>query len=98
MIAKELDFAREADHLEAIAGNFAGNAEIGFPLVVRELSTPHVLVTSFVDGTKATDFAALEARGVDRAASPWCAPTCRASSSARTSTGWASPPPPSRTC
>ena len=35
--------------------------------MVRELSTRRVLVTTFVDGIRVTDLAALEARGIDRA-------------------------------
>lgn len=66
MILEELDFAREAEHLEAIAAGFADDPMISFPRVLPELTTRRVLTTSFVDGCKITDLAALEALGVDR--------------------------------
>lgn len=68
MIMEELDFCREAEHLEAIAAGFADEAMIRFPEVVSRLSTRRVLTTSFVDGVKITDLAALEEMGVDREA------------------------------
>lgn len=68
MIHEELDFVHEADHIEQIAANFGDDPMIDAPPVVRELSTPRVLVTGFVDGVKVTDTPALDARGIDRAA------------------------------
>lgn len=68
MVAEELDFTREAANIERISARFAGQSSVGFPAVVRELSTRHLLATEFVDGVKVTDLAALEERGVDRAA------------------------------
>jgi predicted unusual protein kinase regulating ubiquinone biosynthesis (AarF/ABC1/UbiB family) len=68
MVLEELDFTREAAHIELIASHFVGDAMVGFPAVVRELSTRHVLTTEFVEGTKVTDLAALEAQGIDRTA------------------------------
>jgi predicted unusual protein kinase regulating ubiquinone biosynthesis (AarF/ABC1/UbiB family) len=68
LIGEELDFVREADHIEEIAANFADDPMIDAPPVVRELSTPRVLVTGFVDGVKVTDTEALDARGIDREA------------------------------
>lgn len=68
MIAEELDFAREADHLETIASHFTAEPLIGFPQVVRELSTSRILVTTLVEGVRITDFVALEAKGIDRPA------------------------------
>ncbi len=66
MIMAELDFTEEARHLEAIAANFAGHADVAFPAVVPACSSRRVLTTTFVDGIKVTDLAALDAAGIDR--------------------------------
>jgi predicted unusual protein kinase regulating ubiquinone biosynthesis (AarF/ABC1/UbiB family) len=66
MISRELDFVAEADNIERIAGNFAHDDRVRFPQVVRHLSTPRVLTTTFVEGTKIIDLAALDGAGVDR--------------------------------
>ncbi|MEX2177301.1 MAG: AarF/UbiB family protein [Gemmatimonadaceae bacterium] len=68
MIHEELDFTQEARNIATIAANFAGNTEVRFPAVVHQLSSERVLTTEFVEGTKITDFAALEAQGIDRPA------------------------------
>lgn len=66
MIAEELDFLKEADNIERIAGNFAGDRMVRCPSVVHERSSRRVLTTAFVDGTKITAFDALAARGFER--------------------------------
>jgi len=63
MIAEELDFSREAANLETIARQFAGDASVRCPTVVPDLCTRRLLVTTFMEGTKVTDFAGLAARG-----------------------------------
>jgi ubiquinone biosynthesis protein len=68
MILEELDFAKEAEHINLIAGHFTNDRMVGFPVVVPEFSTRRVLTTEFVDATKVTDVAALESHGVDRTA------------------------------
>jgi len=68
LIAEELDFEQEARNIALIRANFASSTEIHFPVVVSELSSSRVLTTEFVEGTKVTDFARLEERGVDRPA------------------------------
>lgn len=68
MIEEELDFAREAESLAAIAANFAADEEVLLPTVVRERSSRRVLTTSFVPGVKVTDLEGLAASGVDRSA------------------------------
>jgi len=68
LIRDELDFAQEARNIELIAANFIGNPDVHFPVVVHELSSARVLTTEFVAGTKVTDFAKLEAQGIDRPA------------------------------
>lgn len=66
MIAEELDFTKEASNIETIARHFASDSTVRLPVVIPERSTRCVLTTEFIDGTKITDFAALEARGFSR--------------------------------
>ena len=66
MIREELDFTQEARNIDTLAANFAGSAEVRFPVVVRELSSRRVLTTVFVEGTKVTDLEELDRIGVDR--------------------------------
>jgi ubiquinone biosynthesis protein len=66
LLYEELDFAREADNIERIAKNFEGNDRIVFPTPIRELSTHRVLTTTFVDGIKIGDVAAIDALGIDK--------------------------------
>ena len=66
MIAEELDFSREAANLETIARQFARDTSVRCPTVIADLCTRRLLVTTFMEGTKVTDFAGLAARGFDR--------------------------------
>jgi predicted unusual protein kinase regulating ubiquinone biosynthesis (AarF/ABC1/UbiB family) len=66
MVLAELDFAREADHIERIAANFAADGMVSFPRVVRDLSTRRVLTTLFVEGMKVKDKHAIDSHGIDR--------------------------------
>ena len=66
MIAEELDFSREAVNLETIARQFARDTSVRCPTVIADLCTRRLLVTTFMEGTKVTDFAGLAARGFDR--------------------------------
>lgn len=68
LIREELDFEQEARNIVTIQAHFVGNNDVHFPVVVHELSSPRVLTTEFVDGTKVTDFARLEELGIDRPA------------------------------
>ena len=68
MILEELDFTREAAHIDEIAAHFADDPMVGFPTVVREFSTGRILTTHFIEGTKVTDVVALESQGIDRTA------------------------------
>ena len=68
MILEELDFTREAAHIEEIAARFTDDPMIGFPTVVHDFSTDRILTTHFVEGTKVTDVLALESQGIDRTA------------------------------
>ena len=62
MINEELDFTREAQNLETIAHNFAGDSGVRCPAVVAALSTRCVLTTTFMEGIKVTDVDGLRAR------------------------------------
>ncbi len=66
MIDHELDFELEAQNIERIAQNFSHDAQVAFPRVVRDISTQRVLTTTFVQGVRIGDRAALDAAGIDR--------------------------------
>jgi predicted unusual protein kinase regulating ubiquinone biosynthesis (AarF/ABC1/UbiB family) len=66
LLSQELDFALEADNIERIAKNFVVEERVIFPQPVRELCTRRVLTTTFVEGVKVSDVAALDALGVDK--------------------------------
>lgn len=78
MIEEELDFLREMRNINRIADNFAGDwveapgsearpkLRVRFPRPIEALCTKRVMVTTFVDGAKVGDLAALDAMGVDR--------------------------------
>ncbi|PKO15296.1 MAG: hypothetical protein CVU39_11880 [Chloroflexi bacterium HGW-Chloroflexi-10] len=66
MIREELDFRLEAEHIETIAANFAGNPQVFFPKVIHELSTERVLTTEYMHGVKISDLEKLEELHIDR--------------------------------
>ena len=68
VIAEELDFTREAENLAAVAARFDGRRGVAFPETIPERSARRVLTTTWMDGTKAGDLAALGAAGIDRTA------------------------------
>ena len=68
MISEEVDFLREVRNIHRIAQSFARQSEVSFPVPVEGMCTARVMVTSFVDGMKVGDLAALDARGIDRKA------------------------------
>ena len=70
VIAEELDFTREAENLAAVAANFAGRrgARVAFPEAVADRSSRRVLTTTWQDGVRSGDLAALGAAGIDRTA------------------------------
>jgi predicted unusual protein kinase regulating ubiquinone biosynthesis (AarF/ABC1/UbiB family) len=80
MVLEELDFQKEAENIARIAANFTGrqggpqpevgggaspNYGVGFPTVIRDLSTARVLTTEWIDGAKAGDRAQLAVLGID---------------------------------
>jgi ubiquinone biosynthesis protein len=65
-ITRELDYHREADHMERFAANFENDPTIHIPKVFRELSSRRVLTMEFIRGIKASDVAAIDNTGMDR--------------------------------
>jgi predicted unusual protein kinase regulating ubiquinone biosynthesis (AarF/ABC1/UbiB family) len=68
MISEELDFLRESQNITRIADNFAKQTDILFPRPLEPYCTRRVMVTTFVEGMKVGDIAALDAAGIDRKA------------------------------
>ncbi|KMQ51693.1 ubiquinone biosynthesis protein UbiB [Chitinispirillum alkaliphilum] len=64
-IRKELDFVTEALHFEHFRKNFIKDNSVHVPKVYRELNTPKILVTEFIDGVKITNVKELYKRGYD---------------------------------
>ena len=63
-LARELDFALEAESAERMAANFAGSPRVRIPAVVREFTTARVLVSEYLPGIRITDHARLARAGV----------------------------------
>ncbi len=66
MILEELDFLKEAEHIETIAANFKNDPDIKFPSVVHNHSTQRILTTGFMEGMKVTNLTYLEESNIDR--------------------------------
>jgi predicted unusual protein kinase regulating ubiquinone biosynthesis (AarF/ABC1/UbiB family) len=67
VLRQELDYIHEAGSALTFRKNFAGVAGIYFPEPYLDHTTRRVLVMERIAGVKITDYAALEAAGVDRA-------------------------------
>jgi ubiquinone biosynthesis protein len=67
MLMAELDFTEEARNLRIITANFADEEElpVAFPDVIDDLSTSHILTTSYIEGIKVSDVDHLRAAGYD---------------------------------
>jgi ubiquinone biosynthesis protein len=65
-LERELDFTVEARNVERFVKNFEGHPHIVIPKVFREWSSETLLVQEHVEGIPGTDFAAVEAAGLDR--------------------------------
>ncbi len=65
MILDELDFLKEAEHIETIADNLKDIPDIELPAVYHELSTQRILTTEFMQGIKVTDLSHLEKNMLD---------------------------------
>ncbi|MDW8361370.1 MAG: AarF/ABC1/UbiB kinase family protein [Myxococcales bacterium] len=68
LLRRETDYLHEADCMERMARNFAGQDDVRFPSVVRERTTRDVLTMTFMVGVKITDLEALERLDIDRRA------------------------------
>ncbi len=66
MILDELDFKKEAKHIECIASSFENDRFIKFPKVCHDFSSQRVLTTSFMEGIKASDLTYLDANKINR--------------------------------
>lgn len=67
-LRRELDFGVEASHIEQFGRNFAGDARIHVPKVLRALSTSRVLTMERIGGVKVSRVSEFAARGLDPAA------------------------------
>jgi ubiquinone biosynthesis protein len=66
-LQKELDFGREAAHLDRFAWQFREETTLYLPRVYPDLTTTQVLVMEYVPGIKASCLTELSAAGVDLA-------------------------------
>jgi ubiquinone biosynthesis protein len=64
MLRRETDYLHEAECMRRMAQAFAGEAGVAFPQPIAELTTRDVLTMTFMEGTKITHRAELEAAGV----------------------------------
>ncbi|QZP38804.1 AarF/ABC1/UbiB kinase family protein [Halobaculum magnesiiphilum] len=65
-IHQEMDYSREQRVLREIRANFEENDRVVIPEPVAAASGPRVLTMEYIPGTKISDTAALDARGIDR--------------------------------
>ncbi len=63
---EEIDYLQEGKNAETFAANFAGRPEIAVPQVVWSHTTRRVLTLQDVQAIKITDYAAIDAAGIDR--------------------------------
>jgi ubiquinone biosynthesis protein len=66
-IWREIDLTKEARNIERFARNFRDDPTVHVLRTYPELSGKAVLTLEFIDGIKASDVAALDAAGIDRA-------------------------------
>lgn len=66
LLSQELDFALEANSIERISSNFTNNPRVKFPVPIRSHSTRRVLTSTFVEGVRLSDTAALDKMGIDK--------------------------------
>jgi predicted unusual protein kinase regulating ubiquinone biosynthesis (AarF/ABC1/UbiB family) len=64
MLRRETDYLHEADCMQRMAKNFASDPGLAFPEPIAELTTRDVLTMTFMEGTKITKKAEIEAAGV----------------------------------
>jgi predicted unusual protein kinase regulating ubiquinone biosynthesis (AarF/ABC1/UbiB family) len=66
VVTEELDYQKEANHLEKFCDNFIDFPGITVPAVYRELSTSKVLVMEFIDGVKINEMDQLKEMKVNK--------------------------------
>lgn len=64
-LAKEIDYATEAIHIEHFGRQFAGDETIYVPKIFREINTQRILTMEYVDGIKASEVDRLRQEGFD---------------------------------
>jgi ubiquinone biosynthesis protein len=64
-LLRELDFQREARHMELFAQDFAHDPTVHIPRVFQEYTTRRVLTMEFLSGTRLSDKESLEKAGID---------------------------------
>jgi predicted unusual protein kinase regulating ubiquinone biosynthesis (AarF/ABC1/UbiB family) len=62
----EIDYLHEAKNTDRFAKDFKDIDWVRVPKVIREVTTPRVLVMEFVESLKLTDIAQIEKLGLDR--------------------------------
>jgi predicted unusual protein kinase regulating ubiquinone biosynthesis (AarF/ABC1/UbiB family) len=65
---EEIDYLHEGRNAVLFADNFAGRPQVRVPRVLWNLTTQRVLTLEEIEAIKITDYARIEAAGVDRAA------------------------------
>jgi len=65
-IHEEMDYRVEAENLIAIKRNLRNDRKIRIPNVFLDRTSKHVLTLEYVPGTKITDIASLDAKGINR--------------------------------
>jgi predicted unusual protein kinase regulating ubiquinone biosynthesis (AarF/ABC1/UbiB family) len=63
---EEVDYLNEGKNAERFAENFADQPEILVPKIIWSHTTRRVLTLEYIQGIKISDYAALEAAGIDR--------------------------------
>jgi len=66
LLYKEIDYLNEADNTDRFAQDFASIDYVKIPRVIREVTTPRLLVMEFVESVKLTDMERIEAMGLNR--------------------------------
>jgi predicted unusual protein kinase regulating ubiquinone biosynthesis (AarF/ABC1/UbiB family) len=66
VLHEEIDYLNEGKNAEKFAANFAGSPDVQVPAVYWEFTTRRVLTLQDVQTIKITDYAAIEAAGIDR--------------------------------
>ena len=66
VIIQELDYQKEANHLEKFRENFQGFPGVTVPKIYREYSTSKMLVMEFIEGVKINEITKLDEAEIDK--------------------------------